>query len=207
MTGWRHIVVEGAIGVGKTTLARRLAQALDADLVLERPDENPFLQRFYADMPGYAFQTQLYFLFQRARQVQALTQAGLFARPAVADYLFAKDALFARLTLSDEEHRLYVQMYAQLAREVAEPDLVIWLQASPATLLRRVRERGIPMEQPIDEAYLERLGVAYVEHFRSYSGAPVLAIDTEDFHPARSTPDLTWLLAQVRDALPAPEPP
>ena len=201
MTSWRHIAVEGPIGVGKTTLARRIAQHLDADLVLERPDENPFLQRFYADMPGYAFQTQLFFLFQRARQAGALAQTGLFSRPVVSDYLFAKDALFAKLTLSDDEHRLYLQMYAQLAHDMSEPDLVIWLQAAPATLLKRVRARGLAMEQPIDEPYLQRLCEAYVEHFRGHAGAPVLAVDTEDFNPARSNADLSVLLRQVRAAL------
>ena len=204
MTSWRHIAVEGPIGVGKTTLARRLAQHLDADLVLERPDENPFLQRFYADMPGYAFQTQLFFLFQRARQAGALAQTGLFSRPVVSDYLFAKDALFAKLTLSDDEHRLYLQMYAQLAHDMSEPDLVIWLQAAPATLLKRVRARGLAIEQPIDEPYLERLCEAYVEHFRGHAGAPVLAVDTEEFNPARSNADLDVLLQQVRAALAAP---
>jgi deoxyadenosine/deoxycytidine kinase len=107
---WRHIVVEGPIGVGKTSLAHRLARHLDADLMLERPQDNPFLQRFYADMEGYAFQVQLSFLFQRAKQVAELTQTKLFARPVVADYLFSKDALFARLTLTDAEHRLYTPL-------------------------------------------------------------------------------------------------
>ena len=203
MIGWRHIAVEGPIGVGKTTLARQLAGPLEADLMLERPEENPFLQRFYADMPGFALQTQLFFLFQRARQARELAQAGLFSRPVIGDYLFAKDALFARLTLSDEEHRLYLQMYAQLAHDVSEPDLVIWLQASPATLRRRIRARGIAMEQRIDEAYLERLCAAYVEHFRAYDAAPVIAIDTEHFNPARSDADLSGVLQQVRFALEA----
>lgn len=197
MTAWPHIVVEGPIGVGKTSLARRLAHHLEADLVLERPEDNPFLERFYADMSGYALQTQLFFLFQRAKQVRSVAQAGIFSRAVVADYLFAKDAVFARLTLSDEEYRLYSQMYAQLSREVSEPDLVIWLQASPATLLQRIRARAIAMEKDIDEGYLQRLCEAYVEHFRSYAGAPVLAVDTEHFNPAKSNADFNSLLERV----------
>ena len=124
-------------------------------------------------MPGYAFQTQLFFLFQRQKQVQAIAQPNVFGAAVVSDFMLAKDALFARLTLSDEEHRLYAQMYAQVAAQVREPDLVVWLQASPDTLLARVRRRGIAMEHAIDEAYLGRLCDAYAEHFHSYEGAPV----------------------------------
>ena len=112
---FRHIVIEGPIGVGKSSLARRLAEHLKAELLLELPEENPFLGRFYDDMSGYAFQTQLFFLFQRAKQMQAIAQPGMFEHTVVSDFLFAKDALFARLTLSDDEHRLYAQMYAQIA--------------------------------------------------------------------------------------------
>src|SRR3954468_10647037 len=112
---FRHIVVEGPIGVGKSSLAARLARHLGAELQLELPAENPFLERFYADMPGYAFQTQLFFLFQRLRQMQALAQPSMFSNAVVSDFLFAKDAIFARLNLGDDEHRLYQQMYAQVA--------------------------------------------------------------------------------------------
>ncbi len=178
---YRHIAVEGPIGAGKTSLARRLAEHLGAELMLERPAENPFLDRFYADMSGYAFQTQLFFLFQRQKQVQSIAQPSMFGDVVVSDFMLAKDALFARLTLSDEEHRLYAQMYAQVASQVREPDLVIWLQASPETLLARVHRRGIGIEQGIEIDYLRRLCDAYSEHFSRYDGAPVFSVDSERF--------------------------
>ena len=147
---FRHIAIEGPIGVGKSSLARRLATHLGAELMLEQPAENPFLPRFYADMPSYALQTQLFFLFQRLKQLQSLAQPSMFSSTIVSDFMFAKDALFARLTLSDDEHRLYTQMHAQIAPQLPEPDLVIWLQASAPTLLRRIRRRGTGMEQGIE---------------------------------------------------------
>ena len=194
---FRHIVIEGAIGVGKSTLARRLARHLGAELVLERPSENPFLDRFYADMPGYAFQTQLSFLFQRLRQMQALSQPSVFANAVVSDFVFAKDAIFAGLNLSDDEHRLYRQMYTQIAPQVPEPDLVIWLQAPPAVLLQRVRRRAIAMEQGIELSYLERLVEAYRAHFQAYEGAPVFAVATERFNPAEEDADFEALLRRL----------
>jgi len=194
---FRHIVIEGPIGVGKSSLARRLAEHLKAELLLELPEENPFLGRFYDDMPGYAFQTQLFFLFQRARQMQAVAQPGMFEHAIVSDFLFAKDALFARLTLSDDEHRLYTQMYAQIAPQVGEPDLVIWLQASPATLLHRIRKRAIRMERTIDIDYLQRLCDAYVQYFHSYDGAPVFAVGTDHFNPIERDADFKVLLERL----------
>ena len=190
---FRHIAVEGPIGVGKSSLARKLAARLGAELLLEQPDENPFLGRFYDDMPGYAFQTQLFFLFQRVRQMQAAAQPGMFASAVVSDFLFAKDAIFARLNLSDEEFRLYSQMYAQVAPQVREPDLVIWLQAAPETLLTRIRRRSIDMEQSIAPEYLQRLCDAYVAYFQDYVGAPVLAVGTEHLNPIESDADFAWL--------------
>ena len=192
-----HIAVEGPIGAGKTTLAQMLAARLGAELMLEQPAENPFLDRFYDDMPGYAFQTQLFFLFQRAKQMQAIAQPGMFDHAVVSDFLFAKDALFARLTLSDDEHRLYTQMYAQIAPQVGEPDLVIWLQAPPATLLQRIRKRAIRMERTIDVDYLQRLCDAYVQYFHSYDGAPVFAVGTEHFNPIERDADFKVLLERL----------
>lgn len=194
---FRHIAVEGPIGVGKTTLARRLAGRLGAELLLERPQDNPFLERFYADMPGYALQVQLAFLFQRVKQVQSLAQPGMFAQAVVSDFVFAKDALFARLTLSDDEHRLYRQMHTQLAPQLPEPDLVIWLQAGPATLLQRIRRRGIAAEQGIEAGYLQRVCDAYVEYFHAYDGAPVFAVGTEQFNPVDNDADLVVLVERL----------
>jgi deoxyguanosine kinase len=194
---FRHIAIEGPIGVGKSSLARRLADHLGAELLLERPEDNPFLERFYADMPGYALQVQLAFLFQRVKQVQSLAQPGMFANAVVSDFVFAKDALFARLNLSDEELRLYGQMHAQLAPQVPEPDLVIWLQAGAPTLMQRIQRRGIGMERGITEAYLQRLCDAYVEYFHAYDAAPVFAVGTEHFNPVESSRDFAVLLERL----------
>jgi deoxyguanosine kinase len=197
LSRFRHIAIEGPIGAGKTTLARRLAERIDAELMLERPAENPFLGRFYDDMAGYAFQTQLFFLFQRQKQVQALAQPSMFAQTVVSDFMFDKDALFAKLTLSDDEYRLYAQMHGVVAAQLRPPDLVVSLQASPATLLARVRRRGLAMEQGIDLAYLERLEEAYGAFFETYAGAPVFAVDTEHLDPAHREADLVRLIARL----------
>ncbi len=195
-----HIVVEGPIGVGKSSLATRLAAHLGAELLLELPAENPFLERFYADMPGYAFQTQLFFLFQRQKQLQAIAQPSMFAPAVVSDFMFAKDALFARLNLSDDEHRLYAQMHAQVASQVREPDLVIRLEAAPETLLARVRKRGVAMEQQgIDLGYLVRLCDAYAAFFAAYDGAPVFSVETESFNPAERSADFDRLIERLVD--------
>ena len=194
---FRHIAVEGPIGVGKSTLAARLAQHLGAEPILERPAENPFLQRFYADMPGFAFQTQLFFLLQRWEQMQVLAQPSVFGAAVVSDFVFAKDAIFARLNLSDEEHRLYQQMVAHLALRVREPDLLIWLQAPTPTLLQRIRRRAISMEQDIAPDYLQRLADAYAVHFQAYDGAPVFAMATEHFNPAERDADFALLIERL----------
>jgi deoxyadenosine/deoxycytidine kinase len=197
LSRFRHIAIEGPIGAGKTTLARQLGEHIGADLMLEQPAENPFLGRFYDDMPGYAFQTQLFFLFQRQKQMQALAQPSMFAPTVVSDFMFEKDALFAKLTLSDDEYRLYTQMHVAIAAQLRAPDLVVWLQAEPATLLGRVQRRGVPMEQAMRLGYLQRLCEAYAEFFESYDEAPVFVVDTEQLNPAYCAADLERLVARL----------
>lgn len=196
---FRHIAVEGPIGAGKTTLTRLIAARIGADATLEQAAENPFLDRFYNDMAGYAFQTQLFFLFQRERQMRTMAQPSMFTHSLVSDFMFAKDALFAKLNLSDDEYRLYAQMHRPIAAQLREPDLVVWLRASPPALLARVRSRGLTMERGIDLAYLERLCDAYAEFFDGYDGAPVFAVDTEHFNPLERETDLAELLARLED--------
>lgn len=194
----RHIVVEGPIGVGKSSLAKRLAAQLGLEPLLERPEDNPFLARYYADGSRYALQTQLVFLFQRLEQLRELAQPGMFERGTVTDFMFGKDALFAALTLDADEHRLYTQIHAQVAPPtLPHADLVIWLQATPATLVERIRGRGIAMEQGLAEADLQRLADAYAAHFEREQEAPLLVVDTEAFHPAANDADFARLLRRI----------
>jgi len=194
---WQHIAIEGPIGVGKSTLARLLASALDAELLLELPEPNPFLEKFYTDGSRYAFQTQMFFLFQRVDQYRALAQSSMFDRPIVADFMFEKDAIFAKLTLDDDEFRLYGQMAAHLAARIVKPDLVIWLRAEPDVLLQRIRQRAIAMEQGMSAESLERLSSAYARHFQDDPTTPVLAIDTHEFNPANSREDFDELMSRL----------
>ena len=176
---YRHIVVEGPIGSGKTSLATRLAERLNASVLLEDPKANPFLPQFYRDMRRYALPTQLFFLFQRVGQLETLKQPDLFAKPTVADFTLAKDPLFARLTLDDAEYQLYSKIYDHLKPQAPVPDLVVYLQASVDTLVFRVKRRGNPIETGIDEDYLRRLSEAYSRYFYDYSDSPLLIVNSE----------------------------
>lgn len=194
----RYIVIEGAIGVGKTSVAKRLAAVLSGDLLLEKADDNPFLERFYRQPRAAAFPAQLFFLFQRARQLEELQQPDLFSSARIADFLFEKDRLFAELTLDAAEYALYEQVYARLAIEIPTPDLVIYLQAPVDVLLERIARRGIRYEQHIERAYLEKLNQAYARFFHGYSAAPLLIVNAAQADFVNRDGDFEQLLEQVQ---------
>jgi len=196
---YRYLVIEGPIGAGKTSLAKRLAARLSADLVLEQPAENPFIARFYQDMARYALPTQLFFLFQRARMIEPLKQRDLFARPAVADFLLDKDLLFAQVTLSGEEFALYQKIYDALRPQAPAPDLVIYLQAQPAVLVERVKRRAAAFERAgISEEYLAVLSESYARFFHHYEAAPVLTVNSENLNFVERDADFELLVSRVR---------
>jgi deoxyguanosine kinase len=197
LSKFRFIAVEGPIGAGKTSLARRLSERIGAALLLERPDENPFLARFYQDMPRYALPVQLFFLFQRAGQLRELTQLDLFKRATIADFLLDKDPLFARITLSGEELHLYDRIYETLKPQAPRPDLVIYLQARAETLIERVRSRGIAFERPISADYLALLADTYTRYFYHYSEAPVLIVNSERLNFVKQDRDLDLLMERM----------
>lgn len=194
----RYIVVEGPIGVGKTSLARRLGDHLEAELLLEQPETNPFLNRFYQDQQRYALPTQLFFLFHRLDQLHERAQLQLFPRAVVSDYLLEKDLLFAGLTLNEEEYRLYRQIYDRLSPQAAvAPDLVIYLQAKPETLIARVRKRGIDMERRISDDYLILLGESYLRFFHNYEAAPVMVVNSENLNFVDNADDFQLLIQRM----------
>jgi deoxyadenosine/deoxycytidine kinase len=196
-TRYRHIAIEGPIGAGKSTLARRLAERVDGELLLERPGENPFLARFYEDMERYALPTQLFFLFQRIGQLRELAQLSLFSAITVADFLLDKDPLFAQLTLAPDELTLYQRIYESLRPQAPRPDLVIYLQAPPGTLAERVRRRGVAYEEGVSPDYLAALADAYARFFYHYADAPLLVVNSERLNFAEGEADLDLLLEHI----------
>ena len=194
----RFIVVEGPIGVGKTSLACRIGSSLAADLVLEQAMQNPFLERFYRNPRAGAFPAQLYFLFQRAQQLAALKQQDLFSPVIVADYLLDKDKLFARVTLDEAEYALYEQVSAKLDIDCPKPDLVVYLQAPVDVLLERIAKRGITYEQGIDRQYLTRLNEAYARFFHEYDNSPLLIVNAASIDPVNNQGDYDELFSAIQ---------
>ncbi|PPD55362.1 MAG: deoxynucleoside kinase [Methylotenera sp.] len=192
-----YIVVEGPIGSGKTTLARLLADKFSVQLLSEKAEANPFLPRFYQDAQRYALPTQLFFLFQRSRQIADMTQRDLFSAPTVADFFLEKDPLFARLNLDDEEYALYHQIYTHLQLKSPKPDLVIYLQTSIDELAERIEERNISYEQEIPREYIERLADAYSEFFHTYDASPVLIVNNEKLNIIKDESALNLLVDRI----------
>lgn len=197
-TDLEYIVVEGPIGVGKTTLARRLAESYGAELMLEAPDENPFLPKFYDNPRANALSTQLYFLLHRVQQIRELHQADMFTKLRVGDYMIEKDYLFAQLNLDADELRLYEQVYAQIAGETVVPDLVIYLQAPVNVLMDRITSRGIPYEVGIDQHYLHRLVSAYTHFFYNYETAPLVIVNAAEIDIANNDGDYALLFEKLQ---------
>ena len=194
---YRYIAVEGPIGAGKTSLSKRLAALVGAELLLENPDENPFLSRFYEDRKRNALPAQLFFLLARAEQARKLMQGELFSPVTVADFLFDKDPLFARLNLDETEFHLYQKIYDGLRPQAAPPDLVIYLQAPATVLAERVRKRNRPYERTLSEAYLTEVARAYSEFFYHYDAAPLLIVNSEHLDFASKDADFDLLVQRI----------
>jgi len=195
----RYIAVEGPIGVGKTTLAQMLATALDGDLLLERTEDNPFLEKFYQDRRRYALQTQLFFLVTRYQQQKDLNQLDLFQRIIVSDHLFDRDRIFAHINLDKDELRLYDAIYTLLEARITRPDLVILLQARPEILKERIRTRGKRRERDISLEYLEEVAEAYKDYFFYYSDSPLLVVDATEIDFVRHKDDFEDLLREIKE--------
>jgi deoxyadenosine/deoxycytidine kinase len=196
----QFVAVEGPIGVGKTTLAKRLAETFNHDIMLEQAEQNPFLERFYRNTRQSALATQLFFLFQRAQQIHDLRQGDLFSPAHVTDFLIAKDRLFAHINLDIDEFALYEKVYRQLTLDAPTPDLVIYLQAPTDVLMQRVRQRGIGYEQAIEHSYLEKINSAYSEFFLYYDDAPLLIVNAAQIDFANSERDFVLLLEYIGSA-------
>jgi len=193
----RYIVIDGPIGVGKTSLATLLAPELNARLVFERAEENPFLTDFYHDPARFRFQTQIFFLMSRFAQQEEFSQHDLFNQVTISDYLFAKDRIFAYLNLNDHELALYEQIYKMIEPKVVRPDLVIYLQADTETILRRIKQRARPFEKDVSRDYIEAVNEAYSHYFFRYAETPLLVINTSDIDFVHNPQDLDDLTRQI----------
>ena len=193
----RYIAIEGPIGIGKTTLAKRLAESFNYETLLEDAEENPFLERFYQDRRSNALPTKLYFLLQRMRKLQDLRQGDIFQPVRVSDFLIEKDPLFARITLDDNEYHLYQTVYDNIIEDLPKPDLVIYLQAPTDTLYDRVQMRGNAIERPIEQAYLQQLNDAYTQFFYHYDDTPLLIVNTEVINLAQGNMDYQNLVKYI----------
>jgi deoxyguanosine kinase len=192
-----YIAIEGPIGIGKTTLAKRLAESFNYETLLEDAEENPFLERFYQDRRSNALPTQLFFLFQRMRKLQDLRQGDIFQPVRVSDFLIEKDPLFARITLDENEYRLYQTVYDNIIEDLPKPDLVIYLQAPTDTLYERVQTRGNAIERPIDQGYLQQLNDAYTQFFYHYDDTPLLIVNTSEINLAQGNDDYQNLVKYI----------
>lgn len=193
----KYIVIKGPIGVGKTSLANKLALEWDAELILENVDDNPFLSKFYKNQREVSFQTQLYFLLTRTRQVQSFKQQDIFSKPRVSDFMLQKDRLFAQVTLNNEEYDLYDQLYSYMTVDIPKPDLLIYLQAPIEVLMKRIRKRGRDFEKYITSQYLENLNSTYLRFFNSYNGSPLLVVNAEDIDFVNNANDYKNLLNKI----------
>ncbi|MDQ2077669.1 deoxynucleoside kinase [Marinimicrobium sp. ABcell2] len=193
----QYVAVEGPIGVGKTTLAKNIAQLFNYDILLEQPEQNPFLERFYQDPKSTALPTQLFFLFQRANQIQQLRQSDIFEPVRVADFLMEKDQLFAQVTLDEDELAIYQQVYDKITIDAPVPDLVIYLQAPANVLAERIRQRGIASEQAISLEYLEALHDAYTQFFHYYDSSPLLIVNAQDLDLANNREHFKQLVEYI----------
>ncbi len=193
----RFIAVEGPIGVGKTSLTKRLAETFNYELLLENAEENPFLDRFYQNPRQYALATQLFFLFQRAQQIAESRQSDLFEPVRVSDFLIDKDRLFAELNLEKDEYDLYHKVYQHLVIDAPKPDLVIYLQAPTEVLLQRIQKRGIPSEQMIESEYLNQLNRAYTEFFHYYSDSKLLIVNSAEIDLVANDEDYEQLVTYI----------
>ena len=195
---YKNIVVEGPIGVGKTSLTKKIADKYKLRTVLENAAENPFLKKFYTDNEKYALPTQLFFLFQRLDQLIELTQADLFDTNFISDFMLEKDTIFAGITLSELEMSLYRKIYENQSSQICNPDLVIYLQADPGMLVERIKKRGITMERDISMEYIINLSNAYNKFFYSYENSPVLIVNTTHLDPINKSEDFSLLMNQIK---------